>query len=138
MTLISILLATSWAATITALLMTEHRQHARIQELLNQAAGERARLQSVHNARITSLLDTVMADRAKPNPDTTALIALIERMAQRIQAPEQAVIDHALQTELPPTPTAVMPDDDQGFWESREDLAARAMTDELAEADASG
>jgi hypothetical protein len=133
--MIPILLA-GWAATMAAFLLAGHRHDNRVDRLTNIIITERGG--SDH--RTTQLLAAHAAERAQPHPDIAALIALVENMAQRIQAPQQAVIDHALQTELPPMPNVVMPDDDQGFWESREDLAVRAMSDELAtsEADASG
>lgn len=44
-------------------------------------------------------------------------------LLQRIQAPEQAVMQHAF-TELPPSPMPLPYDDDEAFHASREDLAA--------------
>jgi len=61
------------------------------------------------------------------NPDLEQIIALADRMAQRIQAPQQAVYEHAA-VQLPPDPPAVGFDDDAGYWE------ARLSKDELAEA----
>jgi hypothetical protein len=82
-----------------------------------------------HEFRIDQLLAHHAAERATPSPDTAALIALVQNMAQRIQAPEQAVTDHSIQTELPSMPQPALPDDDDGFWAGREDMTK----DELAE-----
>lgn len=60
----------------------------------------------------------------------------IDRMCQRIQAPEQAVIDHSVVQPLP-SPPAVMHDDDQDFWGARmtkDELAVMLAQQELAEA----
>lgn len=58
--------------------------------------------------------------------------ALVERLLQRVQAPEQAVMEHAMAQPLP-SPPAVIPDDDGDFWESRmskEELAEALMQQE--------
>lgn len=56
---------------------------------------------------------------------------VLERLCQRIQAPEQAVTDHAVtQTVVPPQPRAVHPDVDSDFW------ATRMTKEELADYEA--
>lgn len=58
-------------------------------------------------------------------------------LLQRIQAPEQAIVQHALNAPIPPSPPTVPVDDDEAYWESRltkEQLAERAYQQELAEA----
>jgi hypothetical protein len=74
------------------------------------------------------------AERRQPNPDLVELVALVDRLCQRIQAPSQAVFEHTAAHPPPPTheqaPSAVDPNDDEDFWESREELAERLMTEE--------
>jgi hypothetical protein len=72
---------------------------------------------------------------ADPRP-LVELVALADRMAQRIQDPSSAVLEHHELTSPPPSsptyaPPALLPDDDDAFWESREDLARRMMSEEL-------
>lgn len=58
----------------------------------------------------------------------------IATLCQRLQAPEQAVIDHAVAA-IPVSPPAVHPDRDDDYWSaqgiSKEDLADAAMRQEL-------
>lgn len=66
--------------------------------------------------------------------DTQALISLVDRMAQRIQAPNAAILEHdelvrELRTEEY-APPAVAPDDDEGYWASRDKLAELLMEQE--------
>jgi hypothetical protein len=87
-----------------------------------------------HEQRIDSLLRAQQRDRATPNPDTAALTATVENLCQRIQAPQQAVIDHALAQPVGPQPTVPLPDDDNAFWvgqETREELADRLLAAEV-------
>lgn len=58
-------------------------------------------------------------------------IALVERLCQRIQAPELAIAEHALQVAGEFTPPAVAMDDDEGHWEAKEQLAERLRDMEL-------
>lgn len=53
-------------------------------------------------------------------------------LLQRIQAPAQAVAEHTAQATVLRSPPAVAPEDDDDFWQSREELAER-----LAEAETS-
>jgi len=88
-----------------------------------------------HEQRIDTLLRLGQRDRATPNPDIAALIALTENLCQRIQAPEQAVTDHSVSIgPVGVLPIPPLPDDDEGFWASREskdELAERMMAEEL-------
>lgn len=92
-----------------------------------------------HEQRIDTLLRLGQRDRATPNPDTAALIALTENLCQRIQAPQQAVIDHTVQQTVTPdmVPPAVPPDDDKAFWDNRplskEALAEILMAEEVTD-----
>jgi hypothetical protein len=63
------------------------------------------------------------------------LIALVDRLCQRVQAPQAAVLEHdervrALRDEEY-APPAVPPDDDEAFWASRDKLAELMMEQEL-------
>lgn len=74
-----------------------------------------------------------------PNPDLLALVGLIDRLCQRIQAPAQAVFEHSTEQVRPGSeeaPPAVHPDNDADFWEAREALAERLMAEENRERDA--
>ena len=63
------------------------------------------------------------------------MVALIDRLCQRIQAPAAAVLEHDEATRVMRdeeyAPPAVPPDDDDEFWASREKLAELAMQQEL-------
>lgn len=54
-----------------------------------------------------------------------AYMAHTADLLQRIQAPEAAVVQHQILTSPRPDPSAPSFDDDAGFWESKEDMAAR-------------
>lgn len=56
---------------------------------------------------------------ALKNPDLEQLLVTVENLCQRIQAPEQAVVDHVLQVQ-PMSPPAVPMDDDDAFWKAQE------------------
>jgi hypothetical protein len=65
------------------------------------------------------------------------LIALVDRLCQRVQAPQAAVLEHdeqvrALRDEEY-APPAVPPDDDEAFWASRDKLAELMMEQELTD-----
>ncbi len=60
-------------------------------------------------------------------------------LLQRIQAPEHAVMQHALTQPLPPSPASVPVDDDDAFWEAqmtKDQLAQFEAERERAEAGA--
>lgn len=68
------------------------------------------------------------------NPDLTALVGLVDRLCQRVQAPQTAVWEHTQAV----TPEVQQPEpvdmfDDQDHWESKEMLAARSFDEELTE-----
>lgn len=80
-----------------------------------------------HDQRIDRLLVLHQQERAQTTPDLAALITLVENLCQRVQAPEQAVIDHSTQTDVAPGPAAVNPELDQSYWDAhgptKEELA---------------
>lgn len=60
---------------------------------------------------------------ATATPDLEALVALCDRLCQRVQAPDVAVAQH-VQADAPGwAPPAVAYDDDEGFALSKEQLA---------------
>lgn len=73
--------------------------------------------------------------RRHPDPAVVELIGLCDRLCQRLQAPQAAVIEHdeKVRERLPAeyAPPAVPPDDDEAFWASRDKLAELAMQQEL-------
>jgi hypothetical protein len=85
-------------------------------------------------AAIAGLLIVLVAfllwERRRPDPDVAALIALVDRLCRRIQAPQLAAIED--QQPVPQqNPVAVNPFSDDEYWESRELLAERLMREEV-------
>lgn len=74
------------------------------------------------------------AERRRVDPTTQALIALCDRLCQRLQAPHAAILEHDEQVRAlrddEYAPPAVPPDDDDAFWMSRDKLAELAMEQE--------
>lgn len=59
-------------------------------------------------------------------------------LLQRALAPHMAALEHHERGMPGPedpayAPRALIPDDDEAYWESRDELAARLMTEEVAE-----
>lgn len=91
-----------------------------------------------HQNALGDLMDLYRHERAQDaltaRAERRELREQIDRLCQRIQAPEQAVIDHSIVQPLP-SPPAVMAEDDEDFWLSRmskEDLAAALDAQERA------
>lgn len=59
------------------------------------------------------------------SPDLTEMVALTDRLCQRLQAPMVAVGEHDAQVAGLFAPPAVPMDDDAAHWESKDDLARR-------------
>ena len=63
-------------------------------------------------------------------------IAQVDRLCQRLQAPGAAVLEHdEAVRQRPPedyAPPGLEPEDDDGYWASRDKLAEYAMNEELA------
>jgi len=79
-------------------------------------------------------LGVLLARGAQASPDLENLIALVDRLCQRVQAPDLAVTEHAFK-DTPPSPRAVPFDDDEAFYEAqltKEQLAHAAYEAELA------
>lgn len=72
-------------------------------------------------------------DRRRADPGTVELIALCDRLCQRLQAPQMATLEYH-QAQVPTSeeaPAAVHPDSDEDYWEARETLADRLMAEEM-------
>jgi hypothetical protein len=68
--------------------------------------------------------------------DNAQIIAMTDRMARRVQAPQLAAAETANEEHSPLyAPPALIPDDDDAYWESREALADRAMKEEVSGGD---
>lgn len=107
-------------ATLVALLALQQILHTR----------ERARTDDVVRQLTNSVLAIADADR-EPHPDLALLIASNDRLAQRIQAPEYAVVEHAQTQALPPLPQAVEMDDDERHWQTRDELAENEYLEDM-------
>ena len=60
------------------------------------------------------------------------IIAMADGMAKRLQAPQLAAIETANEEHSPLyAPPALIPDDDDAYWENREQLADRLMKEEV-------
>lgn len=80
------------------------------------------------------LIAFLVVERRKSSTD---YIALIDRLCQRLQNPAAAVLEHdeAVRVRHPIeyAPPAVEPDDDEGFWLSRDKIAEMSMKAEMDE-----
>ena len=74
------------------------------------------------------IIGYLVFERRKANAD---FIALVDRLCQRVQNPAAAVLEHDESVRAHRTaeyaPPALVPDDDEGFWMSRERLAEAMM-----------
>jgi hypothetical protein len=81
-----------------------------------------------------ALVGYLVLERRQASRD---FIALVDRLCQRLQAPGAAEIgpDATVRTRRPPeyAPPALEPEDDEGYWMSREKLAELAMQAEVDE-----
>lgn len=119
-----------WAVFLGGLLFAQARSHGRqLVRVLSLAETDRVE-QRERTERLLSLVEATQAHASKPHPDVAELVALVDRLCQRIQAPEQAVVEHAMAQPLPPLPMAIEMDDDEGHWESKEQMAEREMAEE--------
>lgn len=76
------------------------------------------------------LVAFLLWERRRPDPDLAAMIALVDRLCVRIQAPQLAAIEEANERVMH-NPVAVNPEGaDAEYWESREALADRLFAEE--------
>ncbi len=115
-----------WAAAFLLLYALTRPDDDKLYALL---ASERAAHRE-HTDRLMALTERALEQTNRPHPDIAELVALTDRLCQRIQAPEAAVIEHQMQMPLPPMPQVIDMDDDQAHWESKEQMAEREMTEE--------
>lgn len=116
-------------------LHTEGKHTETVMQLL--AAQDIEREQARNQLR--DLVELHTRERETAHPDLTELIALTDRLCQRVQAPEQAVLEHQLQ-DLPVSPPAVTPDDDDAYWEAMRGttLDKESLAEQLMEAELNG
>jgi hypothetical protein len=85
---------------------------------------------------VVALLADRWQQRHRPDPSLLELISLCDRLCQRLQAPQAAILEHDEQVRTPQgaeyAPPAVPPDDDEAFWMSRERLAEMTMAQETS------
>ena len=89
-------------------------------------------------AAVAFLLFERWMDRRRGDRALTELVALTDRMAQRLQAPRAAILEHdeAVRGRTDEyAPPAVEPDDDDAYWMSRDKLAELAMAQEISGSD---
>lgn len=91
---------------------------------------------------IAFLLAERWQERRQANPNLRALIEANDRLCQRLQAPQAAILEYDEQVRSPRgdeyAPPAVPPDDDEAFWSSRDKLAETLMEQEVARGRADG
>jgi hypothetical protein len=68
-------------------------------------------------------LEVIESVAKSGSPDLRELVELIDRLCQRVQAPEYAVAQHAQQAMAQDVPQAVSMFDDEEHWASKEELA---------------
>jgi hypothetical protein len=82
------------------------------------------------------LIGFLVWDRHRAHPDLGPLLDTVNGLCQRLQAPGAAVIayDESVRQHVPETyaPPALEPDNDDEYWQSREELAEYAMKQEVA------
>lgn len=102
---------------------------------------ERERLVDALRAERESMLRTMKEERTASDvareQASASLIGLISDLCQRVQAPEQAVLEHTAKTvPVEHTPPAVNPESDDSYWSAQglttEQLAELAFAEELA------
>lgn len=105
------------ALTLATLVWTIWQNGRQLRACQERAATERAQLL-----------------QSQVSPDLEALIALVDRLCQRVQAPEVAVAQHVDQTTPVFAPQPLSPDDDEAWLMDKEELAERMMEQELGAA----
>lgn len=68
-------------------------------------------------------LEVIESVAKSASPDLRELVECIDRLCQRIQAPDIAVAQHAYATEPPSSMPAVSMFDDDDHWASKDELA---------------
>ena len=107
-------------ATFGVLLALQQILHSREREKLERALYRLAEMDRLPHP------DLELAMR-----QSERMIAQNDRLCQRIQAPEYAVVEHAQAQPLGPLPQTVEMDDDSAHWESRDEMAQRLYDEEV-------
>jgi hypothetical protein len=68
-------------------------------------------------------LEVIESVAKSGSPDLRELVACVDRLCQRVQAPEYAVAEHAQHNVAQDMPQAVSMFDDEEHWASKEELA---------------
>lgn len=130
---------------MTALLITQGIVILALAYLLNRSHTQE--VQTIHGllelhdqdrqhtlTRVDNLITAQHAAMSQPHPDLESLIRLVDRLCQRLQAPQQAVVEHAMAQPLPDVPPTVSPFDDKAYWEAM-NLPKDQLADELMAAE---
>lgn len=113
-----------------------HTERAHSETVMQLLAAQDMERQD-HRNQLRALVEEHSAERRVAHPDLSEMVALIDRVCQRLQAPEQAVIEHAIGDH--PSPPAVPPDDDIAYWEAQKAMLDKTELADLAmEAELSG
>lgn len=109
--------------------------------MLNLIAGLAAGIAGLCALLIVLAFQLVTQEREHAAQERTHMAAerrtwAVERadLLQRIQAPEQAIVQHALSAPVPPSPPSILADDDEDHWEAqltKEQLAEQAFNQEM-------
>jgi len=78
--------------------------------------------------------DRLVAATQTEHPDMSMLIDLVDRLCQRVQAPQAAIIEHSAGVMPGYAPASVSTESDEDYWRaqlSKEELAERMMAAEL-------
>lgn len=134
---ITLIMAALTAAFFVAWTRRDRAHQARIDRLLDAHETDRLlELSTRFLAQIEQANVLHHQAQSETHPDVAALVALVDRLCQRIQAPDLAVVDHQMAQPLAFSPPAVPMSSDEGYWEaqdlSKEQLAQMAMAQEVA------
>ena len=113
-------------AVILAMVLLLCDRHERELEALHVLHDQHAR-ERADQIRLLADLAT-HAGSSDPHPDLTQLISLVDRLCQRVQAPDVAVTEHAMTMPVGPMP---QPRPDQGY--EGLDVFPEVSKEELAE-----
>lgn len=111
---------------IVALGWLLYRSQHQAREALYETSEQHAAITAALFERLADL--ATQAGHCDPHPDLTQLIGLVDRLCQRVQAPDVAVTEHAMSMPVGPMP---QPRPDQGY--EGLDVFPEVSKEELAE-----